>query len=63
MRVIVNFDRCESNAVCMATAPEVFRVDDEDNLHILQDDPPPDLRGKVEQAARSCPRLAIRVEN
>jgi ferredoxin len=63
MRVIVDFDRCESNAVCMATVPEVFKVDDEDNLHVLQENPPAELRDKVEQAVRSCPRLAIRVED
>ena len=25
-RVVVDFDRCESNALCMAAAPEVFEV-------------------------------------
>ena len=25
-RVVVDFDKCESNALCMAAAPEVFEV-------------------------------------
>ena len=26
MRVVVDFDLCESNAICMSVAPEVFEV-------------------------------------
>ena len=29
-KVVVDFDLCESNAVCMAVAPEVFEVRDDD---------------------------------
>jgi ferredoxin len=63
MRVVVDFDLCESNAVCMAVAPEVFEVRDDDFLYVLQDEPPEDLRPKVEEAARRCPKRAIRVED
>jgi ferredoxin len=62
MRVVVDFDMCESNAICMRTAPEVFLVDDDDNLQILQERPPEELRAKVEQAVRSCPKQAITLE-
>ena len=62
MRVVVDFDVCESNAICMRTAPEVFLVDDDDNLQILQERPPEELRAKVEQAVRSCPKQAITLE-
>ena len=40
MRVVVDYDLCESNAICMAVAPEVFEVDDADNLNLLQEQPP-----------------------
>ena len=30
MRVVVDFDLCESNALCMGLAPEVFEVRDDD---------------------------------
>ena len=30
MKVVVNYDLCESNAVCMGIAPEVFEVRDDD---------------------------------
>jgi ferredoxin len=62
MRVVVDFDLCESNAICMAVAPEVFEVRDDDFLYVLQDEPPEDLRPKVEEAARRCPKQAITVE-
>jgi ferredoxin len=61
MRVIVDFDLCESNALCMAAAPEVFEVRDDDFLYVLQEEPPESLRDQVVTAARSCPKVAITV--
>lgn len=63
MRVVVDFDLCESNAICMGIAPEVFEVRDDDFLYVLQEHPPEELRGKVEQAVRSCPKQAIKIED
>jgi ferredoxin len=59
MKVVVDFDLCESNAVCMDVCPEVFKVDDDDMLQILIENPPETLRAKVEEAVRLCPRQAI----
>ncbi|MEY2566859.1 MAG: ferredoxin [Actinomycetota bacterium] len=63
MRVVVDYDLCESNAVCMAVAPEVFEVRDDDNLYVLQDEPPEELRAKVEEAVRRCPKQAIALQD
>ncbi len=63
MKVVVDFDLCESNALCMAAAPEVFEVRDDDFLYVLQENPPEELRDKVEAAVRSCPKQAIRIED
>ncbi len=62
MRVVVDYDLCESNAMCMAAAPEVFEVRDDDFLYVLQEEPPEALRAKVEQAAAVCPKQAITIE-
>ncbi len=62
MKVIVDFDVCESNAVCMAIAPEVFEVRDDDFLYILDESPSEDLRAKVEEAVKRCPKQAITLE-
>jgi ferredoxin len=59
MRVVVDFDKCKSNALCMAAAPEVFEVRDDNFLYVLQEEPPEDLRAKVEEAVRVCPTQAI----
>ena len=59
MRVVVDFDLCESNAVCMAVAPEVFEVRDDDFLYVLDETPDESLREKVEEAVRRCPKQAI----
>lgn len=63
MRVVVDYDLCESNAVCMAIAPEVFEVREDDLLYVLQDEPDESLRAKVEEAAARCPKQAITIEN
>ena len=63
MKVVVDFDLCESNALCMAAAPEVFEVRDDDFLYVLQENPPEELRAKVQEAARVCPKQAITIED
>lgn len=59
MKVVVDYDLCEANALCMDCCPEVFRVEEDDTLTVLMDEIPEDLRGKVEEAVRLCPRQAI----
>jgi ferredoxin len=63
MRVVVDRAVCESNALCVAAAPEVFEVRDEDLLFVLNESPPEVLRNKVEAAARVCPKQAIKIED
>ena len=63
MKVVVDFDLCESNAICMGIAPEVFEVRDDDFLYVLQENPPEELRPKIELAVRSCPKQAIKLED
>jgi ferredoxin len=63
MRVVVDFDLCESNAVCMGIAPDIFEVRDDDFLYILQEEPAEDRRAVVEEAVRRCPKQAISIED
>ena len=62
MKVLVDYDLCEANAVCMQQAPKVFKVDEEDNLDILIEEVPESQREAVENAVRLCPRQALRLE-
>ena len=59
MKVAVDFDLCESNAVCMGIVPEVFEVREDDFLYILDENPAEELRPRLEQAVAACPRAAI----
>ncbi len=62
MKVLLDTDLCEANALCMATCPEVFCVEEDDTLTLLMQEIPEALRPKLEEAARLCPRQALRIE-
>lgn len=59
MKVTVNSDLCEANAVCVRSCPEVFRLEEDDSLTIRLDEIPEALRTSVERAVRGCPRQAL----
>jgi ferredoxin len=63
MRVVVDFELCESNALCMGIVPEVFEVRDDDLLYVLDEHPPEGLRERIMQAVRTCPKNAISIED
>lgn len=63
MRIVVDRDVCESNAVCMGIEPTVFEVDDDDELQILQEHPDESLRPQMEEAVRRCPKQALSIED
>lgn len=46
----------------MAVAPEVFEVRDDDFLYLLTDEPGEELREKMEESVRRCPKQAITIE-
>jgi len=61
MKVKADFDLCESNAICVGIAPDVFEVDDDDYLQILDDEVTDENRARVEQAVASCPKAALSI--
>jgi ferredoxin len=63
MRVVVNFDTCNSNAVCMGLVPEVFEVRADGFLYILDENPAESFRPQLEQAVLECPTQSITVED
>ncbi len=63
MKVVVDFDLCESNAVCMGIAPEVFEVRDDDVLYVLDEHPDSALHDRVREAVSRCPKQAISLED
>jgi ferredoxin len=59
MKIKVDFDLCESNAVCEALAPDVFELDDDDFLQLNTDEVTPENEERVRRAVAACPRAAI----
>ncbi len=62
MKILVDYDLCEANALCMASCSEVFRLDEDDTLSILMSSIPERLRPQVEESVRLCPRQALAIE-
>lgn len=67
VRITIDPQLCEGNAVCEALAPMVFELDAEQQARLIADvagpggEVPAELRTLVERAAEGCPRLAIDV--
>jgi ferredoxin len=59
VKVVVDFDVCSSNAVCMGIVPEVFEVRDDGFLYVLDEHPPESLDDRLREAVLSCPTGAI----
>ncbi len=62
MRVDVNLSQCESNALGMGVAPDIYELDDDDNLTVLNETPDESARDRVLEAVRMCPKQAISIE-
>jgi ferredoxin len=62
MRVNADQDRCVSSGQCVMTAPDVFdQREDDGAVSLKTGSPPPELAGRVRQAAAMCPVLAITI--
>ncbi|MCP3934963.1 MAG: ferredoxin [Actinomycetia bacterium] len=62
MKINVDYDVCESNAICTQVAPHLFEVRDDDLLYVLNDAPGDEDRERLMEAVNRCPRAAISVE-
>jgi ferredoxin len=59
MRVEVDYELCEGNGVCVAHAPEIFDLRDDDRLYLHREDVPPELAERAQAAVTGCPRQAL----
>ncbi len=60
MRVRINYDRCQGNALCNLVVPEVFQLkDDTAQAVVVVDTVAPEFDGKVRTAISACPEDAI----
>lgn len=58
-RIEVDWDLCKGHGTCMGEAPELFQVDADGRLTVLNDSPDEALLDKARAAARYCPTQAI----
>lgn len=61
MKVVVDWDLCEGHGQCEFAAPEVFTIDDDGDLEVLDETPDESQRAAVEQAVRRCPTHALSI--
>jgi ferredoxin len=61
MKVLVDWDLCESHGQCEFAAPDVFSINDEGDLEVLNETPDESHRSEVEQAVRRCPTRALSI--
>lgn len=59
MRVVVDRDRCEGNAICLGIAPDLFRLDEDEYAIVTADPIPADQEELALQAIADCPRAAL----
>ena len=63
MKVILDELRCDAHGVCVAACPEVFALDDDDDIvRVLDDQPDESLRESLVKAVVACPKAAIKIE-
>ncbi len=61
MKIEVDLELCEDQAVCIGLAPTVFAFGEDGVLTLLQESPPEELREACEKAEAACPMCAIRI--
>jgi ferredoxin len=61
LRIEVNYARCTGLGMCEAEAPELFEVQEDGSLSVLDEKPAAEHRAACEAAVASCPTEAIRL--
>ncbi len=63
MRVEADADLCESNAVCVGIAPDVFELGHDDLVRVRVDEVSRDREDDVRQAVVLCPKVALKLQD
>jgi ferredoxin len=61
MKIEVDLGACRSYGLCAGVAPDVFEINEEGVLQLLQADVDDSRRAEMEDAALMCPTQAIRL--
>ena len=63
MKIVVDYDKCEGLGMCEAMAPEVFEVQDEGQVGLLEEHPSEDQRQDLAAAVDACPVHALSLQD
>ena len=61
MRIVVDRTKCTALAMCEAEAPDLFEVQDDGSLTVLDENPPESQREALQRAVDSCPTEALSI--
>lgn len=62
MKVIADREKCDGYGACMGASPEMFDMDDDDLVVLLDAEPAESKRAEVTRAVRVCPKSALSIE-
>jgi ferredoxin len=61
MRIVVDRDKCTGLGMCEAEAPDLFEIDDEGTLVVLDERPEEEQRSALQAAVEACPTEALSI--
>ena len=61
LRIVVDMDLCQGHGVCESEAPELFEVDRERKVRVLDPAPDDSQRAQLDLAVKYCPTHALSV--
>jgi ferredoxin len=60
-RIVVDADLCQGHGVCESEAPDLFEVDRDRKVRVLEPHPAEDRRRAAELAVKYCPTHALSI--
>jgi len=61
LRIVVDMDLCQGHGVCESEAPELFEVDRDRKVAVLDESPGDEHRKALELAVKYCPTHALSI--
>ncbi len=61
LRIVVDMDLCQGHGVCESEAPELFEVDRDRKVVVLDEHPDESQRKALELAVKYCPTHALSI--
>ncbi|HEX7480085.1 MAG TPA: ferredoxin [Polyangiales bacterium] len=62
MKIVVDFDLCQSHGLCVEAAPELFEIRDDGFLYVREENPGKEFAARAQKAESECPTGAITIQ-